>query len=78
MADARLVATNPEDSSLVPVACTPEGLLRTEGGKEGPQGPEGPEGPPGPPGPAFELPADPYEGAFLGWEDGALAWKVFY
>ena len=74
MADARLVATNPEDSSLVPVACTPEGWLRTEGGTEGPPGPEGPEGPAGPPGPGFELPADPYEGAFLGWVGGELAW----
>lgn len=77
MADARLVATNPEDSSLVPVACTPEGLLKTEGGPEGPPGPQGdpgPKGDPGPPGPGFELPPDPYEGAFLGWLNGGLAW----
>ena len=44
MADARLVATNPEDSSLIPVACTPEGLLKTEGGTEGPPGPKGDPG----------------------------------
>lgn len=32
MSDVRLVATNPEDSSLVPVACTPAGLIKTEVG----------------------------------------------
>ena len=52
MADARLVATNPADSSLVPVACTPEGLLKTEGGTEGPPGPKGDPGPQGDAGPA--------------------------
>ena len=38
------------------------------------EGLQGPDGPPGPPGGAFPLPADPYEGAFLGWLDGGLAW----
>jgi len=33
MSDVRLVATNPEDSSLVPVACTPAGLIKTEVGR---------------------------------------------
>ena len=37
------------------------------------QGLQGSEGPPGPPG-IGQLPPDPFEGALLGWEDGALAW----
>ena len=37
---------------------------------EGLQGAQGPEGPPG----VGQLPPDPYEGAFLGWENGGLAW----
>ena len=41
---------------------------------EGLQGLEGPEGPEGPAGGAFPLPADPYEGALLGWLNGGLAW----
>ena len=44
---------------------------------EGLQGTEGPPGPPGQPGADggdFPLPADPYEGAFLGWLNGGLAW----
>ena len=110
MIDVRLAATNPEDSTLVPVSCNSRGELNTvapkieeisndlkvdgdltvtglingssgvgqpgppgengEPGAEGPQGPQGPEGPPG----SIDLPPDPYEGALLGWEDGALAW----
>ena len=38
------------------------------------EGLPGSEGPPGPPGGAFPLPADPYEGALLGWLNGGLAW----
>lgn len=34
------------------------------------KGIEGPQGPPG----VGQLPADPFEGAILGWEDGQLAW----
>ena len=34
---------------------------------------KGIEGPPGPPG-IGQLPPDPFEGAFLGWEDGELSW----
>ena len=30
MTDARLVATNPADSTLVPVACTPEGFIKID------------------------------------------------
>ena len=123
MSDVRLVGTSPEDGSLVPVAVTPAGLLKTQigtveeipndlkvdgdltvtgtingeqggGGLPSPIGSDGevltvvdgdaawaaPSGVPGPPGPegpsggAFPLPPDPYEGAFLGWLNGGLAW----
>ena len=37
------------------------------------QGMPGAEGPPGPPG-IGELPANPFEGALLGWENGELVW----
>ena len=62
MADVRLTATNPEDSSIVPVACNEKGELLLEDpleivGPEGPAGPEGPQGSEGPPGP--EGPAGP-------------------
>ena len=40
---------------------------------KGIDGAPGQEGPPGPPG-VGELPADPYEGALLGWLNGGLAW----
>ena len=42
MADVRLTATNPEDSSVVPVACNAKGELKLEEPIEVP-------GPPGPP-----------------------------
>lgn len=62
MADVRLTATNPEDSTVVPVACNEKGELLLEDplvveGPEGPAGPEGPQGSEGPPGP--EGPAGP-------------------
>lgn len=41
---------------------------------EGLQGQQGIQGPPGPSGGSFPLPADPFDGALLGWEDGALTW----
>ena len=44
MADVRLTATNPEDSSVVPVACDASGRLLLEERGEGPQGPPGPKG----------------------------------
>ena len=52
MADVRLTATNPQDSSVVPVACNSRGELLLEEpivveGDQGPPGPPGPEGPPG-------------------------------
>tara|TARA_B100000674_G_C37971714_1_gene977307 strand:+ start:2787 stop:3887 length:1101 start_codon:yes stop_codon:yes gene_type:complete len=123
MSDVRLVGTSPEDGSLVPVAVTPAGLLKTQvgtieeipnnlrvdgdltvtgtiNGDQGgsglpspigsdgevltvvdgnaawaaPSGAPGPPGPEGPTGGAFPLPADPYEGALLGWLNGELAW----
>jgi hypothetical protein len=57
MADARLVATNPEDSSVVPVACDASGRLLLEEQGQGPQGEQGPQGPKGDDG-------DPFSGNF--------------
>ena len=62
MADVRLTATNPEDSSVVPVACDASGRLLLEEQGVGPQGPPGPEGPPGPKGDD----GDPFSGNFAG------------
>jgi len=64
MADVRLTATNPEDSSAVPVACNSKGELlleepQTVVGPEGPQGPPGNDGQDGAPG-------DPFSGNFTG------------
>ena len=62
MADVRLTATNPEDSSVVPVACDASGRLLLEE----PQvvvGPPGPEGPPGPKGDDGKD-GDPFSGNF--------------
>jgi len=56
MADVRLTATNPEDSSVVPVACNSKGELLLEEPIEGPQGPQGPKGDDG----------DPFTGNFSG------------
>ena len=49
MADVRLTATNPSDSSVVPVACNDKGELKLEEPIEvvGPQGPKGDRGEPG-------------------------------
>lgn len=55
MADVRLTATNPADSSVVPVACNEKGELLLED-------PIYVEGPPGPPGD----PGDPFTGSFAG------------
>ena len=57
MADVRLTATNPEDSSVVPVACDASGRLLLEEQGQGPPGPEGPPGPKGDDG-------DPFSGNF--------------
>ena len=66
MDDVRLTATNPADSSIVPVACNDKGELLLEepitgppgedgqDGAPGGQGPEGPQGPPGVQGPPGE------------------------
>ena len=57
MADVRLTATNPEDSSVVPVACDAAGRLLLE---EPVQGPAGEQGPPGQDG----QDGDPFSGNF--------------
>ena len=60
MADVRLTATNPEDSSVVPVACDASGRLLLEEQGVGPQGPQGPPGPKGEDG----QDGDPFSGNF--------------
>lgn len=81
MADVRLTATNPEDSSVVPVACNSKGELLLEEPIQGPPGQDGQDGAPGEQGPpgkdgidGIPLPPDPYEGAILGWLNNGLAW----
>ena len=67
MADVRLTATNPEDSSVVPVACNEKGELKLEEPiiAEGPPGPPGEQGPPGQDG-APGKDGDPFSGDFTG------------
>lgn len=60
------------NGETLPVQVDATGRLVAEG-LQGPPGPEGPQGPEGPSG-GMELPPDPYEGAFLGWLNGELAW----
>ena len=78
MDDVRLTATNPEDSSVVPVACNSKGELLLEEPIQGPPGQDGAPGEQGPPGKdgidGIPLPPDPYEGAILGWLNNQLAW----
>ena len=87
MTDVRLVATNPEDSSLVPVASNSRGELLTQAPKielvpndveiDGNLQVNGDiVGSDGQPigGGGIVLPPDPYEGAVLGWLNGGLAW----
>lgn len=62
MADVRLTATNPEDSSVVPVACDASGRLLLEEPVQGPAGEQGPPGPQGDPG----QDGDPFSGNFAG------------
>ena len=64
MADVRLTATNPEDSSVVPVACDAAGRLLLEEPQviTGPPGPDGEQGPPGQDG----QDGDPFSGNFAG------------
>jgi len=57
------------DGDSLPVEVNEFGQLIAQGL----QGQPGAEGPPGPPG-IGQLPPDPFEGAFLGWQDGGLAW----
>ena len=63
MADARLTALNPEDSSVVPVACDASGRLLLEEQGQGPPGPEGPPGPKGDDGKDGKD-GDPFSGNF--------------
>ena len=77
MTDVRLTATNPEDSSVVPVACNEKGeiLLAEPEVVEGPAGPEGPEGPPGPQGDSIVPdPQDVSDGRYLMTLNGACTW----
>ena len=64
MSDVRLTATNPVDSSVVPVACNEKGELKLEEPilVEGPQGEKGDKGDPGDPG----ADGDPFTGTFAG------------
>ena len=57
------------DGETLPVQVNEFGQLVAQGIDGAP----GQPGPPGPPG-VGQLPPDPFEGAVLGWEDGALAW----
>lgn len=57
------------DGDSLPVEVNEFGQLVAQGL----QGQEGPPGPPGTPG-IGQLPPDPFEGAFLGWQDDQLAW----
>ena len=68
MADVRLTATNPEDSSVVPVACDASGRLLLEEQGQGPPGPEGPPGPKGDDGKDGKdgKDGDPFSGNFAG------------
>ena len=87
MSDVRLTATNPDDSSVVPVACNARGELLTVApviekipndveieGDLTVTGNLVVDGFEGPPGESVVLPPDPYEGALLGWLNGELAW----
>ena len=64
MTDVRLTATNPEDSTVVPVSCNAKGELLLEEPIyiEGPQGPKGEKGDDGDPG----ADGDPFTGTFEG------------
>ena len=70
MTDPVILLGTQSNGETLPVQVDDFGRLVAEGlqGLEGPQGPEGPAGG------AFPLPADPYEGALLGWLNGGLAW----
>ncbi len=80
MIDVRLTATNPEDSTLVPVPCNARGELLTVAPTieaipndvviEGDLTVNGEIIGSG----GIDLPPDPLEGSLLGWQDGELAW----
>ena len=74
MVDVRLTATNPEDSSVVPVACNDAGMIRVEPqvqgppGQDGEKGDKGDKGDPGDPGQDGQdgQDGDPFTGNFVG------------
>ena len=70
MTDPVILLGTQSNGETLPVQVDAFGRLVAEGlqGSEGPQGPEGPAGG------SFPLPADPYEGALLGWLNGELSW----
>ncbi len=70
MTDPVILLGTQSNGETLPVQVNSFGQLVAEGL----QGSEGPEGPEGPAGGSFPLPADPYEGALLGWLNGELAW----
>ena len=61
------------NGETLPVQVDDTGRLVAEG-LQGPKGDPGEQGPPGANGGSFPLPADPYEGALLGWLNNELAW----
>ena len=90
MADARLTAINPVDSSVVPVACNDRGELLLEEplvsegppGQDGEPGPPGQDGEPGPPGQDGQDgdswvpdPADATDGDVLTASGGTAVWQ---
>ena len=81
MSDVRLTATDPSDSSVVPVACNARGELLTVAPviEKIPNDVEIEgnlivNGTITSQTPSLVLPPDPYEGALLGWLNGGLAW----
>jgi len=69
-----------ETGETIPIQANSSGQLVAMGlqgvqGPPGQQGQQGEQGPPGPEGNIYDqLPPDPWEGAFLGWQAGELAW----
>lgn len=73
MTDPVVLLGTQSNGETLPVQVNSLGQLVAEG-LQGQEGPPGPDGPPGADGGAFPLPADPFEGALLGWLNGGLAW----
>ena len=73
MTDPVVLYGTQSNGETLPVQVDDTGRLVAEG-LQGQEGPPGPPGEPGADGGSFPLPPDPYEGALLGWLNGALAW----